>query len=55
MEPGKFEGESYDGRMTDIRFNHLAVVENGRQPDIMIGDTADKIYWAILAEVLLAK
>ena len=27
MEPGEFEGQPYDGRMTEIQGNHLALVE----------------------------
>jgi len=30
MEPGEFEGQPYDGRMTEIKGNHLALVEVGR-------------------------
>lgn len=30
MEPGEFEGQPYDGRMTEIQGNHLALVEVGR-------------------------
>jgi uncharacterized protein len=30
MEPGTFEGARYDGRMTDIRANHVALVSAGR-------------------------
>lgn len=43
MEPGSFDGEPYDGRMVDIVFNHLAIVEEGRQgPDVVVGDSALK-------------
>lgn len=39
MEPGEFEGKSYDGRMTNIRGNHLALVESGRAgPDVVVAD-----------------
>jgi len=39
MEPGKFEGVAYDGRMTDIRGNHLALVEVGRAgSDVIVAD-----------------
>lgn len=41
MEPGEFEGEAYDGRMTQIRGNHLALVEVGRAgPDVVVADAA---------------
>jgi hypothetical protein len=39
MESGEFEGKSYDGRMTNIRGNHLALVESGRAgPDVVVAD-----------------
>ena len=55
MEPGKFEGEPFDGRMVDITFNHLAVVEEGRQgPEICVSDGFDEIYWGALENALLS-
>lgn len=39
MEAGEYEGESYDGRMTNIRGNHLALVEVGRAgSDVVVAD-----------------
>lgn len=39
MTPGEFEGVPYDGRMTNIRGNHLALVEDGRAgPDVVVSD-----------------
>ena len=39
MEPGEFEGQSYDGRMTEIQGNHLALVEVGRAgADVVVAD-----------------
>lgn len=39
MEPGEFEGQAYDGRMTDIQGNHLALVEIGRAgSDVVVAD-----------------
>jgi hypothetical protein len=39
MEPGEFDGEPYDGRMTEIRGNHLALVEVGRAgSDVVVAD-----------------
>jgi hypothetical protein len=39
MEPGEYQGQPYDGRMTDIRGNHLALVEVGRAgPDVFVAD-----------------
>lgn len=41
MEPGTFEGAPYDGRMTDIKGNHVALVNKGRAgPDVVVGDAA---------------
>jgi uncharacterized protein len=43
MDPGTFDGEPYDGKMVDISFNHVAIVEEGRQgPDVVVGDSALK-------------
>ena len=40
MTPGTFEGEHYDGRMTKIQGNHLALVENGRAgSDVVVADS----------------
>lgn len=40
MEPGEFEGKPYDGRMTEIRGNHLALVEVGRAgSDVVVADS----------------
>lgn len=40
MEPGEFEGQPYDGRMTNILGNHLALVEQGRAgPDVIVADS----------------
>lgn len=41
MTPGTFEGEPYDGRMTDLVGNHVALVRTGRAgPDVVVGDAA---------------
>lgn len=40
MEPGEFEGQAYDGRMTEIQGNHLALVEVGRAgSDVVVADS----------------
>jgi len=40
MEPGEFEGQPYDGRMTEIQGNHLALVELGRAgADVVVADS----------------
>ncbi|MDR1921107.1 MAG: DUF2213 domain-containing protein [Candidatus Adiutrix sp.] len=39
MSPGVFQGEAYDFIMTDIRGNHVALVEEGRAgPDVAVSD-----------------
>ena len=39
MEPGQYEGQPYDGRMTEIQGNHLALVEVGRAgSDVIVAD-----------------
>lgn len=40
MTPGEFEGVPYDGRMTQIVGNHVALVEAGRAgADVVVGDS----------------
>jgi len=39
MEPGEFDGQAYDGVMTEIQGNHLALVEVGRAgSDVVVSD-----------------
>lgn len=39
MEPGTYKGLRYDGKMTNIEFNHVALVPEGRAgPDVVVGD-----------------
>jgi len=39
MEAGEFEGQAYDGKMTEIQGNHLALVEVGRAgADVVVAD-----------------
>lgn len=39
FEPGTFNGEAYDFVMTNIRGNHVALVEEGRAgPDVVVAD-----------------
>ncbi|MFT8419615.1 MAG: DUF2213 domain-containing protein, partial [Acetobacter sp.] len=43
MEAGQFEGQNYDGRMTNIRGNHVALVPSGRAgPDVVVADAKPK-------------
>lgn len=40
MEPGTYEGTRYDGRMTQLIGNHVALVATGRAgPDVVVGDS----------------
>lgn len=48
LEDGKFDGQSYKLKMTQILFNHLAHVIAGRQgPDVSF-DTAEELQWAAI-------
>ena len=39
MQPGEYEGVAFDGIMTNMRGNHLALVEVGRAgPDVVVAD-----------------
>lgn len=41
MTPGEIDGVRYDGRMTEIQGNHVALVELGRAgSDVVVGDSA---------------
>jgi hypothetical protein len=41
MEPGEIGGVKYDGRMTQIQGNHVALVTTGRAgSDVVVGDSA---------------
>ena len=54
MEPGVFNGEPYHGKMVDIKFNHLAIVVQGRQgPSVSIGDSAEEMQWAMLENAII--
>jgi len=44
MTPGTYEGVSYDGVMRDIRFNHVALVVDGRAgSDVVVGDSMENL------------
>lgn len=52
--PGIYEGEQYDGRMTNIIGNHLAMVAEGRVgPDAVVGDSMSELHWGILERAIL--
>jgi hypothetical protein len=40
LENGAFGGEPYSIRMTGIRFNHITICDDARQPGLIVGDTA---------------
>lgn len=57
MQPGTYEGDHFDGKMVDIAFNHLCLVEEGRQgDDVVIGDSALNfdVEWSELEDALLS-
>ncbi len=44
MTPGRIDGQPFDGRLLDIRGNHVAIVATGRAgPDVAVGDHAPMI------------
>lgn len=53
LEDGNFEGKPYSVKMVNIAFNHLAVVEAGRQAEVAI-DSNDELRWAAMERALLA-
>jgi hypothetical protein len=45
MKSGEYEGQPYDGIMTNIQANHLALVENGRVGhDVVVADQQPKVF-----------
>lgn len=56
MTPGEYEGQHFDGVMTDIVFNHMAQVEEGRAgSDVCVPDEAlDSAEWRAIEEAILA-
>lgn len=42
MSPGTYQGVRYDGRMVDIKANHVSLVPEGRVAMAMVGDAAIK-------------
>lgn len=48
MTPGNFEGVHYDGKMTNLAGNHVALVIEGRAgPDVVVGDERMKTRTAL--------
>jgi len=57
MEPGVFKGVPYDGRMTNIEGNHIALVVQGRAgTDVCVGDSypEDGLTWENLENMILS-
>ncbi len=42
MVAGEWEGQSFDGSMVDISFNHVATVPMGRNPGCSVGQVGDE-------------
>jgi hypothetical protein len=53
MEPGVFEGMPFDGWMSQISANHVAIIPDGRVSGAVVGDSAEEIQWAALEGALL--
>jgi hypothetical protein len=54
MEPGTFKGTAFDGRMTQISGNHVALIPDGRVDGAVVGDSASEdLIWATIEEALL--
>jgi hypothetical protein len=53
MQPGTIDGEPYDGRMTEIIGNHVALVSVGRAgPDVMVRDEAPRLARSNIGDVI---
>jgi len=53
MEAGEYEGQPYDGKMTEIQANHLALVPSGRAgADVMVADSTEELQWGAIQEAL---
>lgn len=55
MVPGTYQGTPYDGRMTEIVGNHVALVEDGRAgDDVVVGDSDPfAAQWRIVERAIL--
>jgi uncharacterized protein len=46
MRPGTYQGQRYDGRMINIRGNHVALVDQGRVGgDVVVGDSKTRTFY----------
>jgi 8-oxo-dGTP pyrophosphatase MutT (NUDIX family) len=53
MTSGEFNGIHYDGVMRNIRFNHVALVEEGRVgSDVVVQDSVDGLQWSAIEAAL---
>ncbi len=54
MTPGVYQGKKFDGRMTQLIGNHVALVAEGRAgPDVVVGDSKVNLEWAALERALI--
>jgi uncharacterized protein len=55
--PGTYKGGAYEGRMINIKGNHVASVEAGRAgSDVAVADSlGDEVRWALIEEAIMAK
>lgn len=54
MVSGAINGEQYDGIMTEIRGNHVALVSTGRVRGAIVADNNDEIIWGLIEDALLS-
>jgi 8-oxo-dGTP pyrophosphatase MutT (NUDIX family) len=55
IESGSFNGAPYEIKMTNIVFNHIAIVEEGRQgQDVVVADGLLDLQWAMIERAILA-
>jgi hypothetical protein len=56
MTPGVFDGQPFDGVMRDIKFNHVALVSEGRQGSSVAVDAVDAAIfshqWRLIAQAI---
>lgn len=53
MEPGTFKGQPFDGRMVDLKANHVALVAAGRAgPTVVVGDSLPQELQAMTKKAL---
>ena len=54
MEPGVYNGQRYDGKMTDISGNHIALVDQPRVPGSKVGgDNLPNDPWLLIERAIL--